>query len=108
MERIQRKRTKGFKLPENTVCVNRGTKFGNPFKIKLGMTRHMACQAFEDCLLNNAMVYRWFNNFDESSKQFERFKWMAENIGLLKGKNLACFCNMEDGCHGDILLKLAK
>ena len=108
MERIQRKRTKGFKLPANTVCVNRGTKFGNPFKIKLGMTRHMACLAFEDCILNNAMVYGWFNSLDESRKQLERFKWMAENIGLLKGKHLACFCKPEDECHGDILLKLAR
>ena len=28
-KRIQRKRTKGFKLPTNTKCVNRGTKYGN-------------------------------------------------------------------------------
>ena len=33
MQRIQRKRTAGFKLPENTKCVNRGTKWGNPYKI---------------------------------------------------------------------------
>ena len=29
--RIQRKRTKGFRLPENTVCVSRPSKWGNPF-----------------------------------------------------------------------------
>jgi hypothetical protein len=31
--RIQRKRTKGWKLPPNTVYVGRGSKWGNPFKI---------------------------------------------------------------------------
>jgi len=31
IERIQRKRTKGFRLPPNTVCVDRSTKLGNPF-----------------------------------------------------------------------------
>lgn len=31
--RVQRKRIQGFKLPENTVCVTRDTKFGNPFKV---------------------------------------------------------------------------
>ncbi len=33
MIRVQRKRTKGYKLPDNTKCVNRGTKWGNPFKV---------------------------------------------------------------------------
>lgn len=31
--RIHRKRVKGFKLPPNTVCITRGTHFGNPIKI---------------------------------------------------------------------------
>ena len=30
--RIQRKRTKGWKMPPNTVYVGRPTKWGNPFK----------------------------------------------------------------------------
>ena len=31
--RIQRKRTKGWKMPPNTVYVGRPTEWGNPFKI---------------------------------------------------------------------------
>ena len=31
MKRIQRKRTKGWKMPENTKYVGRPTKWGNPF-----------------------------------------------------------------------------
>jgi len=30
-KRVQRQRTKGSKLPPNTVCVTRGCKLGNPF-----------------------------------------------------------------------------
>lgn len=30
--RIQRTRTKGWKMPDNTVYVGRGSSFGNPFK----------------------------------------------------------------------------
>jgi len=106
MKRIQRKRTKGFKLPENTVCVNRGTKWGNPFKIEGKTTRHVACEMFENCILNNAMVYRYFIDHEEAKTQFVRFKWMAKNIHTLKDKNLACFCKEQDECHADILLKL--
>ena len=32
-ERIQRKRTKGWKMPENTVSVCRPGKWGNPFRV---------------------------------------------------------------------------
>lgn len=31
--RIQRKRTKGWKMPENTVYVGRPTKWGNPWRV---------------------------------------------------------------------------
>ncbi len=30
-KRIQRRRTKGWRLPENTVIVDRTSRFGNPF-----------------------------------------------------------------------------
>lgn len=32
--RIQRKRTKGWKKPAGTVCVTRGTFWGNPFVVR--------------------------------------------------------------------------
>jgi hypothetical protein len=32
-KRIQRKRTKGWKMPEGTVYVGRPTKWGNSFKV---------------------------------------------------------------------------
>lgn len=31
--RVQRKRTKGWVMPENTVYVGRGSAFGNPFRM---------------------------------------------------------------------------
>ena len=31
-ERIQRSRAKGWKKPENTIYVGRGSDWGNPFK----------------------------------------------------------------------------
>ena len=33
-KRIQRKRTKGWRLPPNTVCVTRPGKWGNPFDFR--------------------------------------------------------------------------
>ena len=33
LRRIQRRRTKGYRLPPGALCVTRGTKWGNPFKV---------------------------------------------------------------------------
>src|SRR5262245_4751706 len=32
-KRIQRRRTKGWRIPPNTVCIGRPGKWGNPFKV---------------------------------------------------------------------------
>jgi len=43
-ERIQRRRVKGWRMPEGAVYVGRGTKWGNPFKFHDrtgGLVRHL-------------------------------------------------------------------
>lgn len=44
--RIQRKRTKGWRMPEGAVYVVRPTKSGNPFPISrlLDILRHALCR----------------------------------------------------------------
>lgn len=85
--RIQRKRTKGWKMPANTVAVTRPSKNGNPFKVGIHGT-------LEECL--------------------EKFiRWSSMRSGAIKelsGKNLACFCKTDNNslCHADILLILAN
>ena len=125
MKRIQRKRTKGFKLPENTVCINRPTKWGNPFKLmgdmiyidaghrrkvfskwvcfydNGGHTIEEVVQLFSDMIIDTRLHY-----VEPEIK--ERFKVMQESISELKGKHLACFCKEGKICHGDILLELAN
>ena len=94
--RVQRKRTKGWKMPENTVYVGRPTKFGNPFF---------------------ANVYEPFSNLLVTQEiAVSRYKsWILSNENLLqvvkkelKGKNLACFCSLHKPCHADILLEIAN
>lgn len=43
-KRIQRKRSRGWKMPENTVYVGRPSKWGNPYRIG----GNYADEAFED------------------------------------------------------------
>lgn len=104
--RIQRSRKPGFRLPPNTVCINRGTKFGNPFTVS-EYGREKAIQMFRECLLNNVMCYYYFDEL-EATTQFNRFKWMAEHIDIIRNADhIACFCGLDEECHGDILIKFS-
>lgn len=69
-KRIQRKRVKGWRMPENCVYVGRPTKWGNPLKFHGGMIELRKLPLQE-----------------------------------LKGKDLACWCKLDEPCHADILLK---
>jgi len=121
--RVQRKRTKGWKMPANTKCVNRGTKWGNPVKLvagkiyirtKLNRWVYLCDGDIEDVvrlyrmivtdrtppkgsyLILNPDVQHWIKHFD------------GLDIQELSGKNLACFCPKFSPCHADVLLELAN
>jgi hypothetical protein len=103
MKRIQRKRTKGWRLPDNAVCITRGTKWGNPFKISDKVTRDVSISIFEKCILNPTIALDLFG-----FKIYEHFKWISEHIHELKDKDLACFCKEGDPCHGDVLINFIQ
>lgn len=104
--RIQRKRTPGFRLPPNTICVNRGTKFGNPYKVS-DYGREKAIQMFRDCLLNASMCYCYLD-IKKAWIQYNRFIWMANNLHLIReADHVACFCPLDVECHGDVLIELS-
>jgi hypothetical protein len=85
--RIQRKRTKGWKMPENTVYVGRPSKCGNPYPVGKNFTAKQAVRLYRK------FAEQW--NIEEDAQE-------------LKGKNLACFCPLDQPCHADVLLELAN
>lgn len=99
-KRVQFKRIKGFKLPENCVRVTRPGKWGNMYKI--GMT------AMND---NQEVVF--LETREDVIAAHERMtqRILAKHpdwLEPLRGKDLACFCKIEDKCHADTLLKYAN
>lgn len=70
-------------MPENTVYVGRPTKWGNPFP-----SATMFCSSI---------------GHPNSQLGFE-----PEEIEQLRGKNLACWCPLDNPCHADVLLKIAN
>jgi hypothetical protein len=88
--RVQRKRIKGWKMPENTVYVGRGSKWGNPFIVGQDVeTQEDAVRLFRHLV-----------------KQKPDLIWAAKNE--LAGKNLACWCSLEKPCHADVWLELIR
>jgi len=86
--RVQLSRKKGWKLPPNTVVVARPSKWGDPFKVG------------PDCTAAEA-VKKYGAILDGHGQQ-------PVHIQTLAGKNLACWCRLDQPCHADELLKRAN
>lgn len=105
-ERIQRKRTKGWKMPPNTICVSRPGPFGNPW---VGISPRVAVAWFKKDLLHEMAVEGGpCCKEGISSGVSEHFWRMARRVPELRGKNLACWCPLDSPCHADILLEIAN
>ena len=101
-KRIQRKRTKGWIMPENTVYVGRPTKWGNPWSAdKYGA--EYAVNYYKCAILNWATEWEG----DALLVSFKPPK-VDEIRAELRGKDLACWCSLEDMCHADVLLEIAN
>lgn len=103
--RVQQRRTKGWRKPENAVSVVRGTEWGNPFKVGAivdGVLPGGAETSVEVTAPVAVALYR---------------AWITQTYGPgivnqirreLGGKNLMCFCPLDQPCHADVLLELAN
>ena len=117
-ERIQRKRTRGWKTPPNTVYVGRPTIWGNPFDdpgIYGDAARRTALfrkfiQDAEALVLGPrpeelAPGVVWPTILTELG---ERGQEVLRRLPDLRGKNLSCWCPPGQPCHADVLLELAN
>lgn len=97
-QRIQRQRTRGWRMPVGAVNVTRGTDWGNPFRIgyaldlgpslgTLDITRQLAVDLFRAWVTERG--------------------WIDQIRRELAGKDLVCWCPTWAPCHADVLLELA-
>ena len=104
-QRIQRKRTKGWKMPEGAVYVGRPTKWGNPFKIGSEHEyMHWVAGEFRPYTIRTAA--QAVTAFSESIGRGSTFERDAKVE--LRGHDLACFCPLDQPCHADVLLEIAN
>lgn len=151
-KRIQRRRTKGWRMPEGAIYVGRGSKWGNPFgplrtrralarvpavdhpgheweyegrisadgmrhdyhhpgstwespKVTVCHVRYMTAAESVECF--RALLAgdgRWPIDFTHNGRTYPHVK----DIGELAGRDLACWCPLDQPCHADVLLELAN
>lgn len=102
-ERIQLSRAKGWRMPPNTVKVDRTTRWGNPFAVGPGRTQEKCVDLFKKLLAGYVAIVG-----KPSYKELQAYLAFAKaNISDLHGKNLACWCKPGTPCHADVLLEVA-
>lgn len=93
-KRIQRKRTKGWRMPEGAIYVGRPSKWGNPVAEGdwVGGKRATIADAMQ-----------WYREHLSPDSEMGR-----ECLTELRGHDLACWCPLDQPCHADVLLELAN
>lgn len=111
--RIQRKRVKGWRMPEGAVYVGRPTKWGNPWLIRPSIepTEHEGRKVYHLVHGHSFGLY-----FREDAAYWAARRYMIEMQDALRyaareelaGKDLACWCPLNLPCHADVLLEIAN
>lgn len=106
-KRIQRKRTKGWRMPEGAVYVGRPGKWGNPFTVGgAWVERSEAVAMYRD------LIERIASGTTEPWMQDDRSVWNRYIKTYIRdelaGKDLACWCPLDQPCHADVLLEIAN
>lgn len=98
--RIQLSRAAGWRMPPDTVKVDRSTRWGNPFPIgREGPLGRKAPDAEGAVGFFTAML---------GDAELRRAAGYPGDLAPLRGKNLACWCRPGWACHADVLLRLAN
>jgi hypothetical protein len=105
-QRVQRKRTKGWRMPENTVSVCRPGRWGNPWRV--GSTAWtIGAGGYIDREPHGPLTA------EECIESFRHgiehhLEGVPDYLAELRGKDLACWCRLDQPCHADVLLELAN
>lgn len=119
--RIQRQRTKGWRMPAGVVYVGRISRWGNPWRIIPVHDRNFPFGDAADVRhVDSGTTIGRFERISRSpgtgasywaARQYESDLTdadIAEIRGALAGKTLACWCPVDQPCHGDVLIAIAN
>lgn len=127
-QRVQLRRTKGWRKPPGVVVVARPSRWGNPWtvgqEVEIGYFTTMQGSGVgnydPDRRVRGDARFRRRLTADEAVMLYhdDLLYGLSESGGdyddlraafaKLRGKNLACWCPLDQPCHADVLLELAN
>ncbi|MDP3740325.1 MAG: DUF4326 domain-containing protein [Hyphomonadaceae bacterium] len=102
--RVQLSRKAGWRMPANTIKVTRPGKWGNPYKV--GSWVRPYSEGLPKQLRTVAEVVTYFGLLANHTHIGMNLREKARRE--LRGKNLACWCPLDQPCHADVLLEIAN
>lgn len=105
-KRIQRKRTAGWRMPDGAVVVDRSSRWGNPYLLG-DVLRSFPSLTVEQC---QAFVVNQFRDLIRSPQLRAQHGYPSDGEIRrdLAGRDLACWCPLDQPCHADVLLEIAN
>jgi hypothetical protein len=124
-ERIQRRRTPGWRMPASALYVGRPTKWGNCYRrgyscCYYGALAPGAFGAYSPAAIDDHCASTRSPRFwDQCPDAETAVLWYREMITAhpyivaavraeLCGRDLACWCPLDQPCHADVLLEIAN
>lgn len=123
-KRIQRQRTKGWRMPSGAVYVGRPTRWANPFGFALAPSgrekrlvhlpsgRPIKMLGIFDVVTSDPAKRRY--NCTEAFEMWidgqsdEARSVLDATMFCLRGLDLVCWCPLDHPCHADVLLRIAN
>jgi hypothetical protein len=117
-KRIQLSRKKGWRKPVLAAVVSRPGYFGNPFVVREATPAewdppfggvYVRDRAHAVELLREYLAWRkaqgpgWHRTTPGPN-----FPWESQIRQLLRGRDLCCWCPLDEPCHADVLLEIAN
>lgn len=107
-ERIQRRRTRGWRMPEGAIYVGRPSRFGNPFDW-MTFGRDLAVDFFARWLADDlTAAERESTGIDIGWDAAAARLRLLDALPALRGRDLVCWCAPDVPCHADVLLHIAN
>lgn len=109
-QRIRLSRRKGWRKPEGAVVVARPTKWGNPYTPRnyRFVTDLQTFAARPATVAECIDLYRRELTCTENCPPSEHGWTEGLDVRELAGRDLACWCPLDQPCHADVLLDLAN
>jgi hypothetical protein len=127
-ERIQLRRTKGWRKPAGAIVVARPTDWGNPWQIEVRNLGYevigpddsrssfdhkaeaaiAAVGAYQTWLVDSEFGYVEWLQPAQVEHLLALREQLLNDLSRLRGHDLACWCPLDQPCHADVLLELAN